>query len=92
MYQTDEEVIEATGPRETIGTAVALLCAEHNVDVEVDFGMLVQGSAESSERLRTVAATVQQSTHAHDNSQATHKQPLARTGTPVGPARVATTR
>ena len=69
MFQTDEEVIEAMGPREPIGTAVALLCAEHNVDEEVAFEMLVQGSAESSERVRTVAATViQQSTDAHDNS------------------------
>ena len=69
MFQTDEEVIEAMGRREPIGTAVALLCAEHNVDEEVAFELLVQGSAESSERVRTVAATVvQQSTDAHDNS------------------------
>jgi len=35
MFQTDEEVIEAMGPREPVGTAVALLCAEHNVDEEI---------------------------------------------------------
>jgi len=68
MFQTDEAVIEAMGPRETIDTAVALLCAERNVDEEIAFEMLVHGSAESSEQVRKMAATViQQSTHAHED-------------------------
>jgi AmiR/NasT family two-component response regulator len=69
MFHTDEELIEALGPHETIGQAVALLCAEHGVD-EVDaFEMLVKVSGESSRRVRKVAATiVRQSTRAHDNT------------------------
>ena len=58
MFHTDEEVIEALGPHETIGQAVALLCAEHAVGEEDAFEMLVQGSADSSERVRNVAATI----------------------------------
>ena len=69
MFHTDEELIGALGPHETIGQAVALLCAEHGVD-EVDaFGMLVKVSGESSQRVRKVAATiVRQSTGAHDST------------------------
>ena len=70
MFHTDEEVIEAMGPRETIGQAVALLCAEHEVGEEVAFEMLVQGSADSNMRVRKVAATViRQSTGAHDTTR-----------------------
>ena len=69
MFHTDEEVIEALGPYETIGQAVALLRAEHDVGEAEAFEMLVQGSADSSERVRKVAATiVRQSTGSHDNS------------------------
>jgi len=68
MFHTDEEVIEALGPQETIGQAVSLLCSEHDVGEEDAFEMLVQGSAVSSERVRNVAAIiVRQSTGAHDN-------------------------
>jgi len=58
VFQTDEEVIESLGPQETIGQAVLLLCAEHDVDEEDAFEMLVQGSANSSEPVRNVAATI----------------------------------
>ena len=68
MFHTDEEVIEALGPRETIVQAVALLRAEHNVAEEDAFEMLVQGAADSSEPVLVVAATViRQSTGPHDN-------------------------
>jgi AmiR/NasT family two-component response regulator len=68
VFHTDEEVIEALGPHETIGQAVSLLCAEHDVGEEDAFEMLVQGSADSNERVRKVAASiVRQSTGAHDN-------------------------
>ena len=56
MFQTDEEVIKALGPHETIGQDVALVCAEHDVGEEDAFEMLIQGSADSSERVREVAA------------------------------------
>ena len=69
VFHTDEEVIEALGPYETIGQAVALLRAEHHVSEDGAFEMLVQCSADSSERVRKVAATiVRQSTGAHDNT------------------------
>jgi AmiR/NasT family two-component response regulator len=69
MFHTDEEVLEALGPQETIGQAVALLCAQHDVAEEDAFEILVQDSADSRERVRNVAATiVRQSVGAHDNS------------------------
>ena len=52
MFHTDEGVIEA------LGQAVSLLCAEHDVGEDDAFEMLVQGSAEASERVRKVAATI----------------------------------
>ena len=68
MFHTDEEVIQALGPSETIGQAVSLLYAEHDVGEEDAFEMLVQGSADSSQRVRKVAAALlRQSTGAHDN-------------------------
>ena len=69
MFQSDEEVIEAMGPRETIGRAVALLCAEHDVGRGVAFDLLINGAVDSSEPVRKVAATiVRQATSAHDNT------------------------
>ena len=69
MFHTDEEVIEALGPQETIGQAVSLLCAEHDVGEDDALEMLVQGSADASDRVRIFAATiVRQSTGAHDNT------------------------
>jgi AmiR/NasT family two-component response regulator len=68
MLNSDDEVIVALGPRDTIIGAVALLREEHDVDEEVAFEMLVRGAVDSSQRVRTVAATViRQSTGAHDN-------------------------
>ncbi len=54
MFQSDEEVIEAMGPRETIGRAVALLCAEHEVGRGVAFDLLINGAVNSSEPVRKV--------------------------------------
>ena len=69
MFQSDEEVIEAMGPRETIGRAVALLCAEHDVGRGVAFDLLINGAVDSSEPVRKVAATiVRQATSTHDNT------------------------
>jgi len=69
MFQSDEEVIEAMGPRETIGRAVALLCAEHDVGTDVAFDLLIQGAVDSSEPVRNVAATiVRQSPGANHNA------------------------
>ena len=68
MFHTDEHVVEALGPYETIGQAVALLCDEHGVGEEDAFEMLVKGSADSSQRVRKVAATiVRQANGARDN-------------------------
>ena len=68
MFQSDEEVIEAMGPRETIDRAVALLCAKHEVGRGVAFDLLIDGAVDSSEPVRMVAATiVRQSISAYDN-------------------------
>jgi len=69
VFHSDQEVIEVLGAYETIGQAVALLRAEHDVGEEDAFEMLVQGSAHSRERVRKVAATiVRQSTGADDST------------------------
>ena len=54
--------------RETIGEAVALLAAEHAVDKEVAFEMLVRSAGDSSDDVRMIAATIiRRSTGARDN-------------------------
>jgi AmiR/NasT family two-component response regulator len=54
----DENIIELLGPGEVIGQAIDLLMAEHSVDRDGAFALLVQGSADSHERVREVAAAI----------------------------------
>lgn len=55
MPRDDENIIELMGPRELIGQAIGVLMAEHDVGRDEAFEMLVQGSACSRQRVRTVA-------------------------------------
>ena len=58
MSTDDENIIELLGPGEVIGQAIALLMAERDVDRDGAFAILVQGSADSHERVREVAASL----------------------------------
>jgi AmiR/NasT family two-component response regulator len=58
MFQTDEEVIAAIGPRAAIGNAVAVLCAEHHLSREVALDMLAQGAVDANVPVRMIAATI----------------------------------
>lgn len=68
MSSDNENIIEMLGPGEVIGQAIALLMAENQVDRDGAFALLVQGSADSHEKVREVAATiVRQRTAATDS-------------------------
>ncbi len=54
----DDDQFESLGPREAMGRAVDLLCAERDVGETVAFEMLVQGSSDSQETVREDAAVV----------------------------------
>ncbi|MEO7351962.1 MAG: ANTAR domain-containing protein [Marmoricola sp.] len=58
MSSDNENIIKLLGPREVIGQAIGLLMAQHDVDRDAAFAMLVQGSADSQEKVREVAATI----------------------------------
>jgi len=58
MRADDDHLFEALGPREVIGRAVDLLCAEHEVSEAEAFEMLVRGSSDSHETVRENAAAV----------------------------------
>jgi hypothetical protein len=93
MSHTDDEVIEATGPREAIGRAVALLRAEHDVGEEDAFEMLVQGSADSSDRVLKVAATIVRHRPAHRAAGKRHpSRPRGPVLPPLGSAGGPSTR
>ena len=58
MPADDENIIDLLGPREVIGQAIGLLMAEHEVSRDAAFEILVQGSAGSHQRMRTVAERI----------------------------------
>jgi hypothetical protein len=58
MSSDNENIIELLGPGEVIGQAIELLMAERDVDRDGAFAILVQGSADSHERVREVASTI----------------------------------
>lgn len=53
-----EDIVDNMAPREAIGRAVELLQAEHGVSESGAFKMLVQGSSDSHEKVREVAAAI----------------------------------
>ena len=58
MRTDDDQNLGLLGPREAIGRAVDLLCAEYHVGETEAFEMLVQGSSDSQETVRENAAAV----------------------------------
>lgn len=53
-----DDIYDAMSPREIIHQAVALLRSKHQVSESVAFKMLVQGSVDSHEKVRHVAAAI----------------------------------
>ena len=58
MGSEDEFIIGALAPREIIGRAVDLLRAEHDVSTDDAFEILVRGSSDARESVRTHAAAI----------------------------------
>jgi AmiR/NasT family two-component response regulator len=58
MSAPPDDKYEAMSPRAIITQAVELLQAQHSVTEAVAFRMLVQGSVESHEKVRHVAAAI----------------------------------
>ena len=58
LMTPDEVIIELMDPREMIEQAIGVLMTDHEVDRDSAFEMLVQGSASSHLRVRTVAAQI----------------------------------
>ena len=58
MSSDNENIIDLLGPGEVIGQAIVLLMAERHVDRDGAFAILVQGSADSHEKVRDVAASI----------------------------------
>jgi AmiR/NasT family two-component response regulator len=53
-----QQSAEALGPREVIGRAVGVLMSRHDLDEAAAFELLVQGSVDSRQKVREVAATI----------------------------------
>jgi hypothetical protein len=58
MSSEYQRAVEAMGPREVIGRAVALLQARHRVNESVAFGMLLRSLSDSHEGVRESAVSV----------------------------------
>ena len=54
----EENMVELLGPREVIGQAIGVLMTEHEVSRDAAFELLVQGSASSHQRVRSVAEQI----------------------------------
>jgi AmiR/NasT family two-component response regulator len=54
----DQHAVEAPGPREVVGQAIAILMCRHAVTRDAAFEMLIRGSSASNEEVRVIAAGI----------------------------------